>query len=173
MKYLLFILTLSITYVQAQNSDCYELFVQGSILSSSKLQWSNVIITGTKDKLISFLRTDKLFASCNYNLKSPDEILNDAKKVDCNSQSVQLKFEDAKDVLQLSKDIKERYRNSGQSKIPEGISGSNGAIEMCINSDGEISLSYGSEYGSIQVTSKGKFSISSKTTDGREYKVEL
>jgi hypothetical protein len=160
----------------AQQSDCYAITVKGSTICNPKLTWGNVKITSSKETLIKFLETNDLLHSCEILLEGRDKLLSKFEKADCPPGVIKIEFEQPKDVLQFYDEIKkEREKKSSAgakdkastegSRPAEGV----GEAEVCINSNGEISLSFGNEYGSIQVTSKGKFSIATKNGD-KEYK---
>jgi hypothetical protein len=48
-----------------------------------------------------------------------------------------------------------------------------GKGEICVNSDGEVSFSLGTENGSLTISTNGKFSLSAKSPSGIEHKVEF
>jgi hypothetical protein len=194
MKYffvsLLIILTVQL---KAQENNCYSIVIRGASICNSTYKWNAIKVTASKDKLLNFLRTNKLLHSCNYLLTPEVDILKEFTKAECPSELIKIEFQEPKDVLQLYKELKGKKQSSKADNLnddkPNGGKGTESitkenivkepgneeppSVEICISSNDEISLSFSNEQGSFQVTSKGKFSVSAKGENDTEYKVGL
>lgn len=143
-----------------QGKDCYSV-----ILLTNDHQdyiWSKTKATGSKAKLIKFLKTDKLIASCEYPLggKTDEQIAEAFELIEnCTEENIKIEFTESKDFIEFYKVVKK--------------SDSQLTTEVCINSNGEASLSFSNELGSFQVNTKGIFSLSVKGANGQEFKSEL
>jgi hypothetical protein len=193
MKYILISLLIILSqHVTAQEGQCYSIVVKGASICNSKYKWNTMKVTASKEKLLNFLRSNQMLHSCNYLLKSEDDIFKEFKKADCSPELIKIEFEKSKDILQLYEELKENknkekktfnqsHNDAKDAKAGENKSSQNAgneseeppSAEICISSNGEISLSFGNEMGSFQVTSKGKFSLSVKGEKDTEYKVGL
>jgi hypothetical protein len=193
MKYYLFLIFFTFSIIgNAQEIECYSVTIQGTLICNSSYKWNNIKVTAPKEKLLKFLRMNDLLHSCNYTLMSEADISKEFTKADdCNGDIIKIEFKDPKDVLELYKEVKEKKQKESNSKGNNPKDNANKpnennvtqnelkeneeppSIQICINSNGEISLGFNNEMGSFEVTSKGKFSISVKGKNDTEYKVGL
>jgi hypothetical protein len=112
--------------------------------------------------LNKFMRKESVhFDNCNYLLESADDILKSAKPIEpppgTPEDDSPLWVKDPGEFLELY-NIEKKAKLSG---------------EICIDSDGKVSFSIGTEDAQIEINSKGGFALSVKSPSGITHKAEF
>jgi hypothetical protein len=123
---------------------------------------ADITVIAKKSTLKSFMRKESVhFDNCSYILESPDEIIEGATSVDPppgGGDDKKIYVEDPGDFVELYKREKEANKVTS---------------EVCVNSDGEVSFTIGTDDAKIGISSKGKITVSAKSKDGITHSAEF
>ena len=157
MKYLATIfLLINLNKINAQEN-CVSLSKPANSICNSKNSSKLIKITGNKNKIINLLEQKKYFVTCNSILGGKSYNDSDFKETKCEENNIRIEFEEIKDFIDFA-EISKANENE---------------IEICINSNGEISFTFSNDHGSFSVSSFGKLAISAKDAKGTELKMNL
>jgi hypothetical protein len=162
MKYalIILILTMSSTVVHAQQVPCYTAILTEVQGLKSAYKWGHIKVTAREAELLKFVRSNR-YIDCSALLNTADELKRKWKKnADCPPQGIiKIELQEPADVLQFYNEVKAADPNTN--------------AEVCINSEGNITISMGTGDGTISLSSNGKFSLAVKGPDGMEHKAEF
>jgi hypothetical protein len=162
MKYVLsiLILTMGTTAVHAQEMPCYTAILSSVQGFKSAYKWGRIKVTAREAELLKFVRSNK-YIDCNALFNTPEELKKKwDKNTDCPPMGmIKIELQEPADVLQFYNEVK--------AVDPQ----KNG--EVCINSEGNITISIGEGDSTISLSSNGKFSVAVKGPDGMEHKAEF
>jgi len=122
-----------------------------------------VTVIAKKSTLKSLLQKEGVhFDNCNYLLESPDQMVEGATP----SSPPPSGGDDDKHVwVKDPGEFVELYRREKEAKKVTG--------EICVNTDGEVSFSVGTEEAKIGFSTNGKISIAAKSADGTTRSAEF
>ena len=125
-------------------------------------QRADITVIARKSTLKTFMRKESLhFDNCNYLLESADQIVKGATPTDPPSGDGDEKKVWVKDPA----DFVELYKREKNAKNVTG--------EICVNTDGEVSFSIGTDDARIGISTKGTISLSAKSSDGQTHTAEF
>jgi hypothetical protein len=122
----------------------------------------NITVLARRSVLKQFVRKESIhFGTCSYNLESADQILSTATPADpppgSNSNPDNIWVNDPGEFLELYK-LEKANKVSG---------------EICVDSEGKVTFTLGTEDARIGINTKGKFSISAASSEGQTHTVEF
>lgn len=157
-NFLLLIILFSLS-LNAQEKKCYSITIENTGLKDSDIIWKSIKVKAPQEKLIKFLRDGEWKHACNYILNSPQNILDKSEEIPCIDDAIHIEFREPTEFVEFYKESKKN-----DSSV---------VSEICINSNGEVSFSLSNEFGSIQVNSKGNFTLSANGPNGLKREVKF
>jgi hypothetical protein len=127
---------------------------------------TEITIITTRGTLKNYMNREHLiFDNCNYALESTDDIIKDAKSIASSpaggggsNDGENIKVSDPGEFVELYK----------REKAANHVTG-----EICVNSDGEVSFTIGTDNAKIGISTKGTISLSAKSPDGLTHTAEF
>ena len=124
---------------------------------------ATVTVLARKSTLKNFMqKEDAHFDNCNYLLENPEQIIEGA------ASSALPPGDPGHDKHVWVNDPGEFVELYKREKVARHVTG-----EICVNTDGEVSFTIGTEDAKIGISTNGKISLSAKCADGTTRNAEL